>query len=175
MASNYGRELYKEYEFLLTENEAIKVKYILLLKEHQLLQKELEFKEKMELELEEKVLENEALKKEILRLNGYLKTDGTNSGIPTSKTPLSKKKVIPNSRKKSGKKIGGQPGHPKSKLKAFTEKEVTETQIHKPDECPVCGGQVLETGKSIDKDELDYEVVVIKKRHKFAICKCKCQ
>lgn len=79
----------------------------MLLKEHQLLQKELEFKEKLEAELKERTLETEALKKEILRLNGYLNTDGTNSGIPTSKTPLTKKKVIPNSRKKSDKKIGG--------------------------------------------------------------------
>ena len=177
MASNYGRRIYNEYELLLTENEEIKTEHKILLKEHHILEKELKIKEKLETELkiilQEKSLENEALKKEILRLNGHLNTDGTNSGLPTSKTPISKKKVIPNSRKKSGKKIGGQPGHPKSKLKAFMEKEVTETQIHKPDECPVCGGQVLETGKSIDKDELDYEVVVIKKRHKFAICKCK--
>jgi transcription elongation factor Elf1 len=172
MASNYGRGLYKEYELLLTENEAIKAKYKLLLKKHQLLQKELKFKEKLEAELKEKALENEALKKEIMRLNGYLNMDGTNSGIPTSKTPLSKKKVIPNSRKKNGRKIGGQPGHPKKKLKAFTEQEITETKIHKLDKCPLCGGQAIEIGESIDKDELDYEVVVIKKRHKFAISRC---
>jgi len=55
--------------------------------------------------LQEKEVENEALKKEILRLNGYLNTDGTNSGLPTSKTPISKKKVIPNSRKRVTKKL----------------------------------------------------------------------
>lgn len=177
MASNYGRGLYKEYELLLTENEVIKAEHKILLKEHQILQKELKIKEKLESELKtnlkEKADEIEELKNEILRLNRYINTDGTNSGIPTSKTPLSKKKVIPNSRKKSNKKIGGQLGHPKSKLKAFEEKEITQTQIHKPNECPACGGEVLETGESIDKDELDYEVVVIKKRHKFAKCKCK--
>jgi hypothetical protein len=48
-----------------------------------------------------------------------LNTDGTNSGIPTSKTPLSKKKVIPNSREMSGKHIGGQPGHSKKELEAY--------------------------------------------------------
>ena len=176
MAADYGRGLYKEYELLLTENEAGKAKYELLKREHLILQKELKFKEKLEekmkTELAEKSGEIEALRKEILRLNGHLNTDGTNSGIPTSRTPLSKKKVIPNSRKKSGKKIGGQPGHPKSKLKAFKDNEVTETVIHKPETCPFCGGSAAETGETIDKDELDYEVVAIKRRHRFAVCTC---
>lgn len=177
MGSNYGRGLYKEYELVLTENETIKASHKILLKEHQILQKELQTKEKLETELkinlQEKDVEIEELKKEILRLNGYLNTDGTNSGLPTSKTPLSKKKVIPNSRKKGDKKIGGQPGHPKSKLKAFKDEEVTETQVHKSNECPACGEKVLkETNESINKDELNYEVVVIKKRHKFPIYEC---
>lgn len=172
MGSNYGRGLYKEYELLLTENEAIKAKYELLCKENQLLQKIIKEKERLEAEVAVKTAENEALAKEILRLNGLLHIDGTNSGTPTSKTPFSKKKVIPNSRKKTGKKIGGQPGHPKKKLEAFADHEVTETQIHKPEVCPFCGGEAEETGKTISKDELDYEVVVIKKRHQFAVCKC---
>lgn len=172
MTANYGRGLYKEYELLMTENEAIKAKYKFLQLEHQILQKELLYKEKLEAELKVKSGENEALKKEILRLNACLNTDGTNSGIPTSMTPLSKKKVIPNSRKKSGKKIGGQPGHQKKSLNAFADHEVTRTEIHKPSACPFCGGKVKETGISIKKDELDYEVVVIKKRHQFPFCEC---
>lgn len=172
MAADYGRGLYKEYELLLTENEAVKAECAILRKEHILLQKEVALRVKLEAELAERAGEIEALKKEILRLNGCLNTDGTNSGIPTSKTPLSKKKVIPNSRTKSGKKIGGQPGHPKGMLKAFADHEVTETENHKPAVCPSCGGPVEETGKTIDKDELDYEVVVIKRRHQFSVCRC---
>lgn len=80
--------------------------------------------------------------------------------------------MIPNSRTKSGKPIGGQPGHAKSKLHAFVEEEVTETTLHKPEVCSACGGQVEDTGKVIDKDELDYEVVVIKRRHQFSVCRC---
>ena len=72
MATNYGRGLYKEYELLLAENEEIKAKYEILLKEHDLLQKEIELREKLEVEVTEKTEEIEALKKEILRLNGYL-------------------------------------------------------------------------------------------------------
>ncbi len=41
-------------------------------------------------------------------LNGFLNIDGNNSGIPTSKTPIIRKKES-NSRKKTEKHIGGQP------------------------------------------------------------------
>lgn len=148
MATNYTKGLYKEYELLLSEKEAI------------------------EAELAEKAAENEALKKEIIRLNALMNTDGTNSGTPTSKPPLSKKKLIPNTRKKSEKKIGGQPGHPKKKLEAFAQEEVTETEIHSIEECPYCGAEAAEGEKFVNKDELDYKVVVIKKRHTFPVYKC---
>lgn len=172
MATNYGRGLYKEYELLLSENETVKAEYQLLCKEYQILQKVIKVKEKLEAELAEKVSEYDALLKENLRLKALLNIDGTNSGIPTSKTPISKKKVIPNSREKSGKHIGGQPGHPKKKLDAFTAEEITETEIHTSEICPHCGGKVEETEECINKDELDYEVVVIKKRHRFPVCRC---
>lgn len=172
MTSNYGRGLYKEYELLLTENEIIKAKHEMLKKEHAILQVALKRQETLECELEKKASEIEALKKEILRLNGYLNTDGTNSGLPTSKTPLSKKKVIPNSRTKNGKKVGGQPGHAKSKLKAFADDEVSEIKKHELNTCPYCGSWVEDSKKTIDKDELDYEVVVRKIRHQFNIYNC---
>lgn len=49
--SNYERGLYKEYELLITKNEAIKAEHKILLKEHQILDKELKIKEKLETEL----------------------------------------------------------------------------------------------------------------------------
>ncbi len=52
-----------------------------------------------------------ALQDEISRLNSIANNDGTNSGLPTSQMPIGKKKVIPNSRVKTGKKKGGQTGH----------------------------------------------------------------
>ncbi|BCG61256.1 IS66 family transposase [Paenibacillus sp. URB8-2] len=172
MAANYERGLYKEYERLLTENEALKAERVTLPNESRLLQKEIQLRERLEAELTEKMAENEALKKEILRLSGMLNLDGTNSGVSTARTPLSEKKVIPNSRTKSGKPIGGQPGHAKNKLHAFAEEKVTETNVHRPKACSSCGGQVEDTGKVIDKDELDYGVVVIKRRHRFPVCRC---
>lgn len=119
-------------------------------------------------------LERNELFRENLRLKALLNTDGTNSGIPTSRTPLSKKKVIPKTREKTGKRIGGQMGHPKRKLEAFAEQEITEDEFHSPPCCPFCGGADLEqSGNDITKDELDYEIVVVKRRHHYPESTCK--
>ena len=114
----------------------------------------------------------DALKREIARLHGIIDQDGTNSGVPTSKTPINKEKVIPNTREKTEKKRGGQPGHPKAKLKGFADHEVTETVVHGYDCCPECGGKLALTGAEAQKDELDYEVVVKKRRHTFPVYRC---
>lgn len=107
-----------------------------------------------------------ALSDEVARLTALLNRDGTNTGLPTSKTPLNKKKVIPNSREKSGKARGGQPGHTKHSMKSFSEEEVTQVIQHELDACPECDGTLTEV-REIPKDELDYEVRVVKKRHVF--------
>lgn len=172
MPANYTRGLYRDYELLLTENEKIKAEMEILKMTAVLFEKERERREKLEIDLEEKNQEIEALKKEVLRLNGILNLDGTNSGIPTSKTPLSKKKVIPNSRKKSGKKIGGQPSHAKHQMAPFEEDEVTEIEEHEAEVCPRCGGKIVKTGEAVQKDELDYKVVVRKIRHRFPRYQC---
>ena len=102
-----------------------------------------------------------------------LNLDGTTSGIPTSKTPLNKKKLIPNTREKSGKSIGGQFGHKKHKLERFKDEEINETEEIIPNECPKCHSKkliVLDT--EITKDELDYEIKVIKKRYHYKNCEC---
>lgn len=173
MGSNYGRSLYKEYELLLTENEALHAEVKLLQRQAQLLEKEIAYRKKLEEELLELKIEQENLVKENLRLQALLGLNGKNSGIPTSKTPLDQKKVIPNSRQKSNRTIGGQPGHAKKKLEAFRPEEVTENEIHKDTACPYCGGDTAETGNGSYKDELDYQVVVIKRRHHFPECRCR--
>lgn len=173
MGSNYGKSLYKDYELVLTENEALRAEVKLLKKQAQLLEKEIAYRRKLEAELEELKAEQEKLIKENLRLQGLVNMNGSNSGLPTSKTPVNQKKVIPNTRQKSGKAIGGQPGHTKKKLEAFREEEITENEYHKEEVCPYCGNAVEETGNVTCKDELDYEVVVIKKRHHFPECRCR--
>ena len=74
--------------------------------------------------------------------------DGTNHGIPTSQTPINKKKVIPNTREKSDKAKGGQKGHPKHKLEKFKDDEITERCEHSMEKCPCCNsGAIKKTGK----------------------------
>ena len=112
-----------------------------------------------------------ALKDEVARLTALLNKDGTNTGTPTSKTAIDQKKLIPNSREKSDRHIGGQPGHTKHSMPAFANHEITDTIPHETDTCPDCGGSLTEI-RDIPKDELDYEVKVVKRRHVFKEYRC---
>lgn len=115
------------------------------------------------------------LKEEILRLKAKLNTDSTNSSIPTSKTPINKKKVIPNSRKHSTRSRGGQEGHRKACLEGFEEKEVNDIVPHTEEYCPDCGSDFIEAGgPDIIKDETDYKIKVIRRRHRFYVYRCQC-
>jgi rRNA maturation protein Nop10 len=99
--------------------------------------------------------------------------DGTNTGTPTAATPIGKKKVIPNSRGGSGKKRGGQPGHAKHAMPPFEGQDVTETVAHIPEcVCASCGGQLLDSGEIVEKDEFDVEIRVVKRRHEYHVCRC---
>ena len=51
-------------------------------------------------------------------------------------------------------------------MESFSEEEVTEIVQYELDACPECGGMLTEV-REIPKDELDYEVKVVKKRHIF--------
>ena len=100
--------------------------------------------------------------------------DGTNHGIPTSMTPIHKKKVIPNTREKSEKSKGGQVGHKRHKLEKFKDEEINEKVEHSMEHCPCCNSNAIEkTGEIKEKDELDYKIVVIKRRHQFIEYECK--
>lgn len=113
-----------------------------------------------------------ALSDEVARLTAILNNDGTNSGTPTSKTPINKNKHIPNSREKTDLDKGGQPGHIQHTLGSVPDDEVTDTEVHSLESCPYCGGELEEVGCD-HKDELDYEVKVTKKRHRYPRYKCK--
>ena len=90
---------------------------------------------------EEAQEEIRSLKDEVARLRSILGRNGSEAGIPTSKTPISQKKIIPNSRTVSDRKKGGQPGHKKSSMAPFSDDEITDTQDHPLDcICPCCGG-----------------------------------
>ena len=171
------KSLYKDYEELLIKNDKLSkenrsLKYI-----NDLLLSQISTLEKKENENAEELkrLQEEAQEKdyEIARLKALLNMDGTNHGIPTSQTPINKKKVIPNTRPETERTRGGQKGHAKHKLEKFEEEEVTEYSEHQMEECPCCKGHKIEaTGEVKEKDEIDYKVVGIKRRHRFIEYRC---
>ena len=82
------------------------------------------------------------LQNRLAHAGALLGHDGSNTGTPTSQTPINKNKVIPNSRRSSGKPKGGQAGHVKSTLGAPDESEITDIIGHplRDNECcPTCG------------------------------------
>lgn len=175
---NGFNSLYKDYETLLIKNDKLSkevrsLKYMnnLLDKQKKTLEKN---NEKIKTEIEEKQTLIKELEYENARLKALLNMDGTNHGIPTSQTPIHKKKVIPNTREKTDLPKGGQKGHKKHKLERFKDEEVTEKVEHEMEECPGCKSHdIKETGEIKEKDELDYKIVVVKRRHKFVEYKCK--
>lgn len=179
---NGSKSLYKDYEILLIKNDKLseenrKLKYSQTLLEKQNKTLRLNEKKAKDELLEKTKFFDDALKQkdyEIARLKALLNMDGTNHGIPTAQTPINKEKVIPNTREKTNKTKGGQIGHSKHKLEKFKDEEVTETIQHTVEKCPCCNSSVIEaTGEVKEKDELDYRIVVEKKRHKFIEYKCK--
>lgn len=183
VATNYNRILFKDYEAVLLGKKKIeeqvadlnrqcnKLKIFAegLVKEHDKLQQE-NTQKSVVIEEQNKVIAD--LERENARLKALLGIDGTNSSLPTSKTPIGKKKVIPNSREKSNRAKGGQPGHAKAKLVKHPDSEITDHIVHKEKVCPECGGNLIETGKDITKDVTDFHLVIDKERHHFPECKC---
>ena len=112
---------------------------------------------------------------EIQHLRALVNTDGTNSGLPTSKTPLNKDKIRPNSRKNTGNPRGGVRGHKRTTLQRHPDNEINDYVPHPfQEDCPSCNGKLIWTGKTIEKDETDIEVKLIKRRHVFEIGRCPC-
>ena len=178
----YGeKSFYRDYENLLIKNDKLSKENRNLKYTQLLLEKQNNNLRKIEEQLKNKVKELEEehqnlLKEkdsEIARLKALLNMDGSNHEIPTSLTPINKKKVIPNTREKSDKPRGGQKGHPKHKLEKFKDDEITERCEHSMEKCPCCNsGAIKKTGEIKEKDELDYKIVVTKKRHLFTEYEC---
>ena len=170
--------LYKDYEALLIKSDKLSKEnsdlryYQKLLKAQVETLKKNKIKNQQELKNKDEIIKEKDY--EIARLKALLNIDGTNSGIPTSQTPINKKKVIPNTREKTEKKRGGQNGHKKHKLEKFNEDEITEKIEHELEKCPCCKNEEIEeTGEIKEKDELDYKIVIEKKRHIFKEYKCR--
>ena len=135
------RGLYKDYEKLQKKYTKIKLenKHLLLRvlvaedAERRYKKKE----EKLDAQIREVINENrdlksevQSLKREIERLKALTNLDGTTSGIPTSMTPIGKKKVIPNFAKNTGGNIGRKEGHKKDKLEPVSEEKINKNVKH---------------------------------------------
>lgn len=132
--------------------------------------------QKYEGELHEKECVIEELKNKLAHAEALLGRDSTNTGLPTGQTPPGKEKHIPNSRRSSGKKKGGQPGHKKHALEKPPAEEVTDEIEHPLEEgqrCPACGSEnLIYTGEYEERYEIDIEIIVKKKLHKFWKYQC---
>lgn len=174
---NAPKNLFKDYEILLIKNDKLSKENRKLRYAHRLLESQNNTLRKVEEAAKEKLKQKDDVimqqQYEIARLKALLNMDGTNHGIPTSKTPINKNKVIPNTRQKSDKPKGGQIGHKKHKLEKFKDDEVTEKIEHSVEVCPCCNSTtIVETGDVKEKDQLDYKIVVVKTRHIFKEYKC---
>lgn len=179
-----ANELKREMDFrkLLSINSELRSKLnsvnfeinLLRKKQEGIIKKEVDLRTKeLTDELKDKDKQIEALKKELSKMASKLNNDSTNSNIPTSMTPIGKKKHIPNTREKSGLPKGGKKGHPRHKLKKFEDEELTEIVDVNMSECPKCGSKDIEPlNTSENKDETDYEVKLIKRRYRFNNYKC---
>lgn len=189
--SNYGNGLKKDYDAVVVKNEKLERDNKMLKLKLDIAESENQRKDKIidkhDEEMDEKDKMIETLKNKIIALTkeldlttyerdqylSKLNIDGTNAGIPTSQTPINKKKVIPNSRKNTGGKIGGKLNHPKNKLDKFKDEEINENEDVTLEECPHCHSkELLELDSKVTKDELDYQVKIIKKRYHFKEYKC---
>lgn len=116
--------------------------------------------------------QNMKLESQVSALKSILNNNGNNTGISTSRTQINQSKRIPNTRESTTRKIGGQPGHKKSKLEAFADSEVTDYIYHQEKSCSNCSGEMASTGVEKTKDEYEIVTTVKKNRHVFVTTKC---
>ena len=131
---------------------------------------------------EETIAEKDAVIKELqnrlAHAEALLAHDGTNTGTSTAQTPPGKKKVIPNSRRSTGKPKGGQPGHQKHSLQEPDDADVTDIVEHDGGSdgfaCPSCReSDYFPTGESEIKYEYDVRIKVVKTKHVFYYYECR--
>ena len=186
MRRDYTSKLYQDYEKLQNkyDDKTIKLKHmelraIVAEDEQHRLEKTVAKKESVIIEKNETIKELKKeikqLQKEIERLKAKEKMDGTTVGIPTSQTPIGKKKVIPNFAKNTGGKKGRKEGHKKDKLEKVSEEKINNHVEHKIEECPECHKKDLKpTGKVIKKQVKDYRIIVDYTEHEYIEYQCEC-
>ena len=128
-------------------------------------------------EIDEKDRIIEELENRLSHAQALLGRDGSNSGLPTSQTPIGKVKRIPNSRRSTGKSKGGQPGHEMHTLEPPSKEEINDVidvGTQAPETvCPKCGSDDYEfTGEWISRYEKDIEIRVINREIRYYEYRC---
>jgi transposase len=106
--------------------------------------------------------ENECLTRENADLRARLNQNSTNSSQPPSSSPFIKPQSL---RIKSGRKPGGQPGHPGSTLRV---KEIPDIVVeHKVDICSHCGGDLSKETATLfqTRQVVDVKIVPVVTQH----------
>ena len=173
------RGLYKDYEKLQDKYTKIKLENkhlilrVLVAEDAERRLKKVE--QKQNTKIDKMTDEIKKLKKEIERLKAIINLDGTTSGIPTSMTPMGKKKIIPNFAHNTGGKKGREFGHKKDKLEKVSEEKINEHVKHELKKCPNCDKcELIPTGEIIKKQVKDYKIIVNYTEHEFIEYKCSC-
>ena len=174
-------ELFLSYTDALREIERRKEKELEYIREIEKLKSELERKDEqtqeLEKQLEQTKTELDDTRDKLKKAEAKLNNDSNNSGTPTSQTPYNKdKRVPPNTRNKTGRKRGGQPGHKRHILEQPDESQVTEiVEYEDPIEallCALCGsGNIVQIGtKTVYEEEVRTTVVVRKINYGQYMC-----
>jgi transposase len=115
------------------------------------------------------------LKQEIAELKAQLNQNSKNSHKPPSSDGFKKPKRTRSLRKKSNRKVGGQPGHKGSKLNR--SEDIDQMIVHPVEECDCCGKDLKDTavvdyGKRqvFDLPELRLQVI----EHQVELKRCSC-
>ena len=112
-----------------------------------------------------------ALKAEIKELREKLNSNSNNSSKPPSQDPFRKSR----SSQPSGKKPGGQPGHPGHKRKVYPSEQVMKTINLKPDNCSQCGSTNFnESSISVECRQVVELPVIQPEVTQYNIYTCKC-
>ena len=162
MGRNYEKDIFRHLQETLEKVDC-------LTNEIATLRKETSRKiEVLETENRQLRKENQALREENQKLKDIINKNSGNSSKPPSSDGFAK---IHNSREKSGKKPGGQPGH-KGKIHKLMDNPTHITDI-KTERCG-CGGRIKYSGEYTAKQLVDIEVAtsIVEYREHKGICEC---
>jgi len=162
LGRNYEKELFQHLEETILKVDRLTDEITTLKKEHR---KEIETLKADNQQLRK---ENQALRTENQKLKSIINKNSGNSSKPPSSDGFVR---IQNSREKTGRKPGGQPGHKGHKPKLY--EKPTEIVDIKQEKCP-CGGQVTYNGEYTAKQLVDIELRtnITEYREHVGFCHC---